>query len=83
MLMSSATGVMPAPASFFRSAAFFRRAAPHTSLRSANARAIGKAIFPVAPVIRIFSESSIPLVIAHGAENIKYLICCLCATEVR
>ena len=56
--MSSANGVMPAAASLSRSAGFFRRAAPHTSLRSASARAIGKAILPVAPVIRTFSPSS-------------------------
>ena len=29
---------------------------------------------PVAPVIKIFSESSIPIVIAHRGGNVKYLI---------
>src|SRR3954463_3604313 len=78
--MSSAIGVTPAAASRSRSAGSFRRAAPPTSLSSASALAIGKAILPVAPVIRIFSESSIPLVIAHAGANVKYLICWRCAT---
>src|SRR5688572_10098937 len=80
--MSSARGVMPAADSFSRSAGSRRRAAPHTSLRPARARAIGKAILPVAPVTRIFSESSIPSVLAHHHENVKYLIPCGGAAEV-
>ena len=56
--MSSANGVTPAALSLSRSAGFLSRAAPHTSLRSASARAMGKAILPVAPVISTFCPSS-------------------------
>lgn len=52
-----------------RAAGSFRRAAPYTSFpAAARARAMGNAILPVAPVMRIFSAWS------NRPPNVKYLI---------